>query len=446
MKFSNLGRKAAALVSTLALGACLSSCGSGTIGYMYALGQLTSSGSFGQISGFKIDDRTGNLTNMVGSPYSSGGSNPGNAVVFPGGRYVFVLNKGTLATAPPTTCPAATSGGVISEFLVGGDGTLTFQQNYTSQGINPVWISADSSGRFLYVLDQAATTPGANNTTTCDIDTTSSTPGVAGNVPDGDITVFAVSTDTGRLTLVQNQQFLDNAGHPLNFFPVGPKPTMLRVAGGFVYTMDTADQSIYIYAGGVNGQLVATQTTTQPTGGINITSISSSPGGNFIYLTDAGLGLSNPSFIRIFTIGSNGALAPLTTGPQTQPAPTVTNPLLTSNPVWSLVSSNSHFLYVVNQGNNTNPNIVTSSITAYTISNTGQLQLIPDSPYPAGSGPVCMVEDPTNQYVYVSNFNDSTVTGYILNANTGQLSALTRTTVFPISGQASCLAISGFIG
>ncbi len=105
MKFCNLGRKAAALVSTLALGACLSSCGSGTIGYIYALGQLTSSGTFGQISGFKIDDRTGNLTNMVGSPYSSGGFNPGNAVVFAGGRYIFVLNKGIPVAAPAGSMP-----------------------------------------------------------------------------------------------------------------------------------------------------------------------------------------------------------------------------------------------------------------------------------------------------------------------------------------------------
>ncbi len=101
---------------------------------------------------------------------------------------------------------------------------------------------------------------------------------------------------------------------------------------------------------------------------------------------------------------------------------------------------------MVNQGNLSNPNAAASSITAYTIASTGQLQQIvdPQNPYPAGSGATCMVEDPTNQYVYVSNFNDSTVTGYVLNANTGQLSPLSRTTVYPVSGQASCLAVSGF--
>jgi len=435
MKFSNFGRKAAALVSTLALGAGLSSCGSGTIGYLYVLGQLTNSGSFGQISGFKIDDRTGNLTNMVNSPYTSGGTNPGNAVVFPGGRFLFVLNKGIATTATSGHCPANTGGGTISEFLIGGYGVLTFQQNYTSQGINPVWISADSSGRYLYVLDQAATTPQLGGGTKCDIDATTT------GVPDGDITVFSVATDTGRLTTIQNEQVKDGTGAQLNFFPVGAKPTMLRVIGSYVYSLDTGDQSVYIYSAGSSGQLVATQNAVQPTGGINITSIGSGSGGSYVYITDAGTGVSPyTNYIRIYTIGSNGALASLATGPQV-------NAPLTSNPVWTMVSQNGKYLYVVNQGNNASQNSVASSITAYTIaSGTGQLQLIadPNNPYPAGSGPVCMVEDPTNQYVFVSNYNDSTVTGYLINANTGQLSALTRTTVFPISGQASCLTVSGY--
>ncbi len=446
MKFSNLGRKAAALVSTLALGAGLSSCGSGTIGYLYVMGQLTSSGSFGQVSGFKIDDRTGNLTNMVGSPFQTGGVNPGNAVVFPGGRYLFVLNKGVATTATSGHCPANTGGGSISEFLIGGDGTLTFEQNYTSQGINPQWISADSTGRYLYILDQAATTPQtAPAAATCNID--SATTGTAVGVPDGGITVLAVATDTGHLTLIQNQQVKDGTGlAQLNYFPVGPKPTMLRVIGSYVYTLDPINGSVYVYSTGTNGQLVAAANTVQPicptgTGGTtcNLSSIGSSASGSYVYFTDTGNGISPyTSYIRIYTISTGGALATLATGPQQ-------NASLTSNPVWTLVSANGKFLYVVNQGNNASPNVVASSITAYTISSsTGQLQQIPDSPYPAGSGPVCMVEDPSNQYVYVSNYNDSTVTGYLINANTGQLSSLTRNTVFPISGQASCLTVSGY--
>jgi hypothetical protein len=54
-----------------------------------------------------------------------------------------------------------------------------------------------------------------------------------------------------------------------------------------------------------------------------------------------------------------------------------------------------------------------------------------------------MVEDPSNQYVYTSNNNDGSVTGKFINSNTGQLSDLSRGSVFHASGLETCLAVSG---
>ena len=54
-----------------------------------------------------------------------------------------------------------------------------------------------------------------------------------------------------------------------------------------------------------------------------------------------------------------------------------------------------------------------------------------------------MVEDPTNQYVYTSNNIDGTVTGKLINQNTGQLSGLTHGSTFTAVGLATCLAVSG---
>lgn len=414
MKFRNLGRKVAALVSTLALGAGLSSCGSGTIGYLYVLGTLTNSGTFGQVSGFKIDDRTGNLTNMVNSPYTTGGTNPGNAVIFPGGRFLFVLNKGTSTPGTTNACPVNT-GGSVSEFLVGGDGVLTFQATYYTQGYNPQWLATDSSGRYLYVLDQM--------NRSCE----QAAPGAS--IPGG-ITIFGLASDTGRLTVQRNNGL--GGTNPPSYFAVGYKPTMLRVVGSYVYTLDTADQSIFIYSALSAGQLVTAASSTTGTLGVNITFIGSSTSGSYIYLTDAGT-----NQLYTYTVSASGALAALPNG-------VVQMPALTSNPIWTLASQNGKFLYVLNQGSNTNPNNVASTITAYTITSNGVLQLIPDSPYPSGSGPVCMVQDPSNQWIYVSNHNDSTVTGYYFNPSTGQLSSLSRTTVFPVSGQPSCLMVSGY--
>jgi 6-phosphogluconolactonase (cycloisomerase 2 family) len=56
-----------------------------------------------------------------------------------------------------------------------------------------------------------------------------------------------------------------------------------------------------------------------------------------------------------------------------------------------------------------------------------------------------MVEDPSSQYVYVSNRNDGTVTGLEINSTTGELSDLTRGSTFPASGVGSCLAESGAV-
>ena len=153
MKLSRIGRVSMALVVSVAMGLGMTACGGGTIGFMWVLGT-----QYNQIAAFKIDDFTGNLTTPPGSPFPSGGTNPVSLVVKPGGRYLYVINKGGgLATDANggVTCPAnGAGGGQIAEFAIGGQGVLTFQQTFQSQGCTPVWAAHDSTGNFLYVLDQ----------------------------------------------------------------------------------------------------------------------------------------------------------------------------------------------------------------------------------------------------------------------------------------------------
>ena len=107
-------------------------------------------------------------------------------------------------------------------------------------------------------------------------------------------------------------------------------------------------------------------------------------------------------------------------------------------------------LYVLNRSS-VDPNNQTSSVSAFTIDpTTGKLSFLgtggspaAGNPYAVGSGPVCMVEDPTNQYVYTSNNIDSTVTGRIIDSNSGELRNLNRGSSFPTVGQPTCLALSG---
>jgi 6-phosphogluconolactonase (cycloisomerase 2 family) len=384
----------------------MSACGGYTVGFMWVLGS-----QYNQVAGFKIDDYTGNLTTMVNSPYPSGGTNPVSIAVRAGGNFVFVANKGSLNSKG-----ISNGDGNVAVFAVGEDGVLTFQNTYQTSGNAPVWASTDGTGSYLYVLDSQAP----------DYATT-------GN---GDITVFAIDGSTGRLQLIPNQLIKNSAGQQLNYFEVGKAPTTFRVGGTCLYTLDSGDQSIYPYALGSNGQLTIQVNSTIPLGTVNATSINVF--GSNVYITDAGSKLSTGGAIIPYTTGAACSLSVQADG-------AVANLPLTANPVYSMTDSKNRFLYVLNHGgtNSNNPN---STISAYVIETTGQLQPVsdPNNPYPVGNGPTCMVEDPSNQYLFTSDSNDGTVTGKFLNQNTGQLSDLTRGSSFSaFAAQATCLAVSG---
>lgn len=397
MKLSKIGRISMAFVVSVAMGLGMTSCGGGTVGFMWVLGT-----QYNQISGFKIDNYTGNLTSIVGSPFPSSGATPVSVVVRPGGRYIYVVNKGD-----------GTNPGNVAEFSVGGDGILTFQAAFTPQGATPVWAQMDSSGSFLYVLSQVS--PDGVN---------------------GGITVFSIAGDTGRLSLVPNNALKNANGTQYTYFPVGKTPIMMVTSGACLFTVNSADQTVFAYSTTGTGQLTQTTNSTIATQGVKLTSISVN--GSYVYLTDAGATTDSPGgYILPYTVGSTCSLQTLTGG-------SVANLPLTSNPTYSYTVKGK-YLYVLNQ-KTINTNNANSTISAYTIDATnGKLQQIGDSnnPYPVGSGPVCMGLDPTGQYVYISNNTDSTVTGKIVNSNTGQLSDLTRGSTFPTTGRATCLVISG---
>jgi Lactonase, 7-bladed beta-propeller len=434
MKLSRIGRVSMALVVSVAMGLGMTACGGGTIGFMWVLGT-----QYNQIATFKIDDFTGNLTSPPGSPLGSGGTNPVSLVVKPGGRFLYVINKGTALPSDGnggSTCQNGAGGGIIAEFSVGGQGVLTFQQNFTSQGCTPVWAAHDSTGNFLYVVDQYAPN------TACRPNGLPELPSPARPVPlpcNGEITVFSVDSSTGRLSLVQNQQIKDPVtGLQLTYFPVGALPRMMALSGGCVFTLNSdANQTVFPYIAGSNGQLTLTTNSTINSGAVRATSIIT--GGTSIYITDAGPANANtPGQILPFTVGGTACSLNTITGGATA------NLSPASNPVYTLVDGKGQYLYVANQSssNTTTPN---SSITAFKILTNGTLQFVPDAPlnpYPVGAGPVCMVEDPSNQYIYTSN-GDGTVTGKVLDNNTGKLANLSRGSTFTTVGQATCLAVSG---
>lgn len=420
MTFSKIGRCITALVATAAFALSMTGCGDYVSGYMWVLGTY-----YNQISGFIIDHNTGNLTAIGHSPFASGGTSPIAILVKPGGRYIYVINSGSGATGTPGTTGFTSPGAAVSEFSVGTGGTLTFEQNFFSQGVNPVWATFDSSGNFLYVLDKYSP----------DYATT-------GN---GSLTAFSIAGDTGRLTLVTNTAVLTN-GIAQTYFDVGPNPSMTKVSsGGCLLTL--SPNSIYPYGvNSSNGQLTVATTgayvVPAPTGGVTpvFSSINTSVGtsaSSFTFLTDAA-----NNFVYALTGGSSACSL-------TQVAASAgANLSGASNPTNSITSTSGKFLYVLNTKQTGSTSTASSSISAFTINSLGQLAQLSDTtnnPYGTGSGPVCAGQDPSNQYLYVSNNNDSTITGKLIDQNRGYLSNLARGSVFPTTMKPTCLVISSNI-
>jgi len=195
------------------------------------------------------------------------------------------------------------------------------------------------------------------------------------------------------------------------------------------YTIGSGGQLVL----NTTGNIIINPTTTTPT---NITSINGS--GTFVFLTDAA-----NNILYGYTLGGSCGLN-AQNGGTTNLGALFPN---TSDPVYSFVDTTGKYVYVLNNTpSNTQPTTPNSTISALTINSTVQeLTPLPGSPYAVGSGPVCMVEDPTHQYIYTSNHNDGTVTGRSINVTTGELSQLSKGSTFTATGLPSCLAISGSI-
>ena len=415
MKLSLFGRLTMALLASVALGLGMTACGGGTIGYLWVLGQ-----QYNQIAGFKIDDYTGNLTTVPTSPFSTGGSVPVSLVVKPGGRYVYVVNQGATTGTNAGGPTQAGAGQSIVELAVGGDGTLTYQATYQTQGYVSQWAQMDATGTYLYVLDKYA-------------------PDGSGN---GAISVFSSDASTGRLSPVVNTQTLNPiTGLATYYWTVGSSPIMMKTAGSCLFTLNSGTQTVSPFSVGGGGQLTTVQTGVQVLGTTSATSITGN--GSYIYVTDSNGGTSTTNYILPFTIGSSCTLTSVTGGKINQG----TFGLGVVDPTYTMVDNSGKYLYVLNYSNtNTTTPLPVSNISAYTISPVnGQLQVITGSPYTVGSGPVCMVEDTSNQYIYISDHNSGTVTGKVIDPTTGNISDLSRGATFTATGQASCLVLSGAV-
>jgi 6-phosphogluconolactonase (cycloisomerase 2 family) len=409
MKFRKFGK--ALLMTAISAGVVfgVTSCvQSYSVGFLYVTGtQTASTNGAGVISGFKIDHNTGKLTPIAGLPISSGGSNPGRFWLLNGGRFLYVLNRGTTTDGAPCSETDVCSNANIVQFAIGGNGILSPQQTFFTQGHNPFRIIGDAAGTHLFVLDQAAPDSAGcalvfgPSVTRC-----------------GDVTVFQVDSSTGRLSYVLNSQVTAASGSPLTYFPVPADPIDFTFSSNTVLTLSgtpATGDAVFPYAyNGASGQLSVNQNSSQPLGMHNATAIVVAS--SVVYVLDNGVNTNGTNGqIFAYSAGSNGALQAETSGYYPDDS-------TLSNPNYVIAVSNK-WLYVLNEGDNSNPNNAQSGIAAFTITQPYQLAPIANGGNTAGTGPLpqCILEDPSNQFIYTANFGDSTVTGLSIDQNQGNL-------------------------
>ncbi|MFT4111857.1 beta-propeller fold lactonase family protein [Silvibacterium sp.] len=441
MKFKKYGQSVLALVVSLGLCLSLTSC---TVDYTIAYLFVTGS-EYNQIGAFKIANNKGTLTAIQGSPFGSGGTNPIRDLISTTGRFLYVLNAGTEDTSDYTY-----SSSNIAVFSVGGDGTIATQQTYTSQGNGPIRFSLSSSGAFMYVLDQYAPITDSAGTTLPSYSTTYDAtnypcpdPTTAGIYhPVGDITAFSVNANTGRLSLITNSQATNADGTQLSYFPVGCNPVDFKVGASYIYTVNenavtgSNVYTTYIYAvNSSSGQLTVSSSSPQTIStntSSNLTSINSDAASKYIYILDAGL-----DQIDTYTVGTNGVLQAVSNSPFSNSQSAAGDPVqLTSD-------SKSKFLYVANDGPSSTLGNASSDISAYTIATNGVLASVSGAPFGTGSSPRCIIEDPSDQYIYTADYTSSTVTGHVLDPNSGVLTDLVSKTSYATVGNPTwCVADS----
>jgi 6-phosphogluconolactonase (cycloisomerase 2 family) len=455
MKFTKIGK--ALLMGAFSAGVVfsLSACKQDyTVGYLYVTETATSgtSGS-GQVTGFTIDHNSGSLHQISGLPVSSGGANPSRAVLMPGGRFLFVLNRGSNSSAPSgeectTTYPCSNGG--VTVFSVGGNGSLTQQGSiYTTKGLNPFRMVIDSTGSYLYVLGHDAYADDGSHAASSTYPNALCYSMFSTYEGCGVITAYSIDSSTGYLNPVSNKQA--SSSSTVMYFPVPANPVDFSITSSYLITLTgstTDDYSPYSYttagAGATSYYPYGISSSSSATNGLlyllsssSETSLGISGGTSITYANGYVYVLDNESSsdkILAFTV-SSGALSTQTGSPFTEDS-------TVSKPVALLVESGAKWAYIANYGNGTDENNALSKIQGFTIDSTYKtLTTLSGSPWGTGSGPTCLVEDPSNQFLYSANYVSKNITGRVINQITGGLDSATGSAT--LDGPATWCLVDG---
>ena len=375
---------AASLMAATMVTACSQLTQTLTVDFVFvACSKAAASNSAGEIDVFEINSESGNMRQIPSSPFPSGGRNPVAEAVSADNGSLFVANEDDQN---------------IVQFSIGSDGKLYPNYTVNTPGIFPLALAANQSNLFVVTLFQPLPLCSTAQPCSGSISTFPLTTGTSANP----VTMGPPATNPGN-----NKQYWpltlsgENASHVI-------VPTAVNVAasGNFVY-VTAYDSSVtpnagYVFAFAVGSEGVLTAVAGSPfPAGTQPSAIASDASSSFVYITDK----ANADVLA-FTIASDGALAPLTTGANGG------NSFAAGNqPVAIVVDPAFPFAYVVNS--------LDSNLTAYSVSN-GTLTSV--GTYTTGLQPVAIGVDPsTERFLFTANFLGKNVSGFQLNKTDGTL-------------------------
>jgi 6-phosphogluconolactonase (cycloisomerase 2 family) len=424
-----------AVLCVFGLSALLMSCGSGSdrpAGILYIVSQ-----SLSNVSSYAVDLGSGELSlitnDLADSCVDSSCGLPLGMSLDPTGATAFVLSQNA-----------------ISGFTVHGDGSLSTPTTAAMMPIAPnqqtaVAMASTAAGDMMAVISL-----GTANPQNCPTDGAAYDPNPAdvnNTVGCPLIQIFSTMPGSASATLTGNNCPALNGPCPyvlsriptavsiLNFtFPGGSPQTLLFVTSNLDLTNKHNDSELSVFSVDSSGNLseqTASPYTAQAPNPLSVLAVNTSPpqqntGGVFVYVGSQAAVTGSVSTFEVCT-QPQGPCTPQDV--QNESLAVVGKPAsIGQNPIAMLADPTSTFLYIAcNVGNN---------VYAFRMNTTtGVLTGLSPALQPTGAGPVALSIQPSdnnsNEYLFVSNNASSTVSGYIVNLTSGNLSNPLAPLIFP---------------
>ena len=384
------------------------------------------SNTYGPMWGWSIDQNTGALTSLIGSPWNLG-TNSSVMAVDASSKHLYAMTAGDYQDAT-----------VLVFEIDPAAGTLTGVQSITAPGSGGAsGMGFDPSGKFLYTIGfyNGVVDGFKIDASTGQLTFIPGAPFAGGYVGEalavdplgkyvfagnqGGVGMYAIDGSSGALTQVAGSPFFTGFGESSDFH-LDPTGSVLYTNEGYTTTALKVDR--------INNKLTYLNSVhTRDTGGgtgrwvrFNLAQAQEnlSLKSKFAYVLN-----NQDKAISIYTIDdTTGELSPAG-------SPVATG----NNPQAMAMDWYGNFLYVVNKDSNT--------VSAFTINHaTGALTAVAGSPFATGPAPTGVVVETTGRALFVGTSGDDSLLQYTINPTSGALTLAGSSPTGQCSGARSLVA------